>query len=63
MKNENAEAVWLIAGTQQKDNFFSKALFNSVPGVDALLCVAKWIFFFEKIKSIPCNSKYNGDNE
>jgi len=29
MKNENAEAVWWIAGTQQKDNFFSKAIFNS----------------------------------
>lgn len=26
MKNESGEAVWWIAGTQEKDNFFSKAI-------------------------------------
>ena len=64
MKNENAEAVWWIAGTQEKDNFFSKAIFNSVPRrSEAVLSFGKWVFILKKIESIPGNSKYNGDNE
>ena len=35
-KNENGEAVWWIAGTQKKDNFFSKAILILYPA-DPLL--------------------------